>query len=214
MAERPAHVGDDQVWRQALSPARRAPALFLDRDGVVVVETGFLHEIAKTELIDGAARSIARANQRGLHVVLVTNQSGIGRGYYGWAEFNAVQEKILADLAGLGARIDGVCACPHHPQGKGVYRQADHPDRKPNPGMLLKAQRLLDIDLAASWIVGDRVDDIGAGRNAGLAGGVHVLTGFGESHRERAAAMDSDGYEVRTANDIDGIRELIPQLAS
>lgn len=206
------YVDADGVWVEILGPRRSAPALFLDRDGVVVVETHFLHEVEKTALIPGAGETIALANQRGLHVVLVTNQSGVGRGYYGWAEFGAVQDKIMADLAALGARVDAVCACPYHPEAEAPYDR-EHADRKPNPGMLLKAAAALGIELAPSWIVGDLPTDMGAGRNAGLAGGVHVLTGFGPGQREAALAHTSDKFQVFGADSIDGVRKLIPLLS-
>ena len=208
----PTFVDADGVWVEILGDQRSAPALFLDRDGVVVVETHYLHEVEKTELIPGAGETIALANQRGLHVVLVTNQSGVGRGYYGWAEFQAVQDKIVADLAALGAHMDAVCACPHHPEAAAPYGR-EHADRKPNPGMLLKAADALGIALAPSWIVGDLPTDMGAGRNAGLAGGVHVLTGFGPGQRGAAMAHASADFQVFGADSIDGVRDLIPLLS-
>ncbi|MDP6875860.1 MAG: HAD-IIIA family hydrolase [Alphaproteobacteria bacterium] len=212
MASHTPFVDDDGVWVEILGQTRSAPALFLDRDGVVVVETHYLHEVEKTELIPGAGETIALANQRGLHVVLVTNQSGVGRGYYGWAEFQAVQNKIKADLAAFGAHVDAVCACPYHPDAVAPYDR-DHGDRKPNPGMLLKAAAALGADLAPSWIVGDLPTDMGAGRNAGLSGGVHVLTGFGPGLRGEALAHATDGFQVLGADNIDEARRLIPLLS-
>ncbi len=212
MTEATRYVDSDGVWVEILGTPRAAPALFLDRDGVVVVETRYLHEVEKTELIPGAGETIALANQRGIHVVLVTNQSGVGRGYYGWAEFHAVQEKIMADLAAFGARVDAVCACPYHPDAVAPYDR-DHADRKPNPGMLLKATAALDIQLAPSWIVGDLPTDMGAGRSAGLSGGLHVLTGFGLGHRDAAMDHAADDFQVIGADSIDEARALIPLLA-
>jgi D-glycero-D-manno-heptose 1,7-bisphosphate phosphatase len=208
----PTFVDADGVWVEVLSAPRAAPALFLDRDGVVVVETHFLHEVEKTELIHGAGETIALANQRGLHVVLVSNQSGVGRGYYGWTEFRAVQDKIMADLAALGAHVDAVCACPYHPEAQAPYDR-EHSDRKPNPGMLLKAAGALGIELAPSWIVGDLHTDMGAGRNAGLAGGVHVLTGFGPGQRTEALAHASDDFQVLGADSIHAVGRLVPLFA-
>ena len=211
MANPAEFVDDDGVWFETLGERRPAPALFLDRDGVVVVETHYLHEVAKTKLIPGAAETIAQANQRGLHVVLVTNQSGVGRGYYGWPEFEAVQNKIKADLAALGAHVDAVCACPYHPEAEAPYNR-EHPDRKPNPGMLLKAAEALDIQLTPSWIVGDLPTDMGAGRSAGLSGGVHVLSAFGDGFRTEALALGDKNFKVLSADSIDDARSLIPLL--
>ena len=211
MADQPIFVDGDGVWVEILGVRRSAPALFLDRDGVVVVETHYLHEVEKTELIPGAGETIARANQRGLHVVLVTNQSGVGRGYYGWEEFRLVQDKIKADLASFGAHVDAVCACPYHPEAEAPYDR-EHPDRKPNPGMLLKAAAALDIALAPSWIVGDLPTDMGAGRSAGLTGGVHVLSAFGDGFRTEALAHGDKDFQVHAADSIDDARGLIPLL--
>jgi D-glycero-D-manno-heptose 1,7-bisphosphate phosphatase len=115
MAEAFRFVDEDGTWIEILGqpgpdPAP-VPALFLDRDGVVVVETHYLHEVEKTELIPGAGATIALANQRGLPVVMVTNQGGIGRGLYGWADFEAVQDRIKTELAAQGAHFDAICAC-------------------------------------------------------------------------------------------------------
>ena len=213
MTTLPAELDDDLVWAERRSSGRQAPALFLDRDGVIVEEIAYLHEVEKTRLIDGAAEVICAANQMGLHVVMVTNQAGIGRGYYGWSEFRRVQNKILSELAAAEARIDAVLACPHHPEVEPPYRHPSHPDRKPNPGMLLKAAAMLEIELARSWIVGDRAGDLAAGRNAGIAGGFHVLTGFGAEERDAALALDGDGFRVLAAPTIRDVLLHLPSLS-
>ncbi|HER26728.1 MAG TPA: HAD family hydrolase, partial [Rhodospirillales bacterium] len=166
---------DQGVFTQVLRPCDGTiarPALFLDRDGVVVIEAHYLHKVENVELIPGAAATIAAANQKGIPVIFVTNQAGVGYGYFGWPDFYAVQDRIFADLAAEGAFVDGVYACPFHENGKPPYDQGDHPCRKPNPGMLLGAANTMNIDLRRSWIVGDRAGDVLAGKNAGLAGGV------------------------------------------
>ena len=180
-----------QVFRRPESVAGR-PALFLDRDGVVVEEVPYLHRVEETFLAAGVADVIVRANRLGLPVVLVTNQSGIGRGIYGWPEFAAVQRHIVERLASRGATVDAVFACPHVPRPHGPIGRRDHPDRKPNPGMLLRAAAL-GVDLATSWIVGDRAADLEAGKRAGIAGGVHVLMGIGGRPGERARALSLAG---------------------
>ena len=183
-----ARIDEDGVWVQILSAAAAAsrPGLFLDRDGVVVEDVGFLHRPDHVRMLSGAAETIAAANARGVLVAIVTNQSGVGRGLFDWADFAAVQAVIMDRLAAAGARIDAVLACPHHREARPPHRHPDHPARKPNPGMILTAARLLRIDLAASWIVGDRARDLTAGRKAGLAGG--LLVGDGET--AGAAAVD------------------------
>ena len=144
-------------WRVVPDPseARGRPALFLDRDGVVVEDVGYLRDPTKVALIPGAADAVARARTAGMAIVLVTNQSGVGRGYYDWAAFEAVQAEIgrRLDAEAPGARLDAEFACGFDPSGPAG---ADHPWRKPAPGMLLAARDELGVELTASWIVGDR----------------------------------------------------------
>ena len=211
MPELPFPIDKDGVWIEILGQPSLAPALYLDRDGVVVVETHYLHEVEETQLIPGAGETIALANRRGLHVVLVTNQSGIGRGLFDWAAFIAVQEKIKAELGAQGAHLDAVCACPHFPKS-GEQGGQSHRDRKPNPGMLLKAAKVLDIDLAYSWIVGDMHTDMAAGRNAGLTGGVHVNSGWPDL-REKARAEARGNFQVLGADSIAQVPLIVPLLS-
>lgn len=213
-----ADIDADYLWRQVLNraqgPGRRA-AVFLDRDGVVVDEVDYLHRPEDVSLIAGAAEVVAEANRRSLVVILVTNQAGIGRGQYGWAEFAAVQDRIVDELAALGAYVNGVFACPHHAEGRPPYDRADHPWRKPNPGMLLAAAERLPIDLRQSWIVGDRATDLEAGRNAGLAGGIHVATGYGADagERERALRLAGAGFRALAGETVADARRLLPLFA-
>jgi D-glycero-D-manno-heptose 1,7-bisphosphate phosphatase len=191
------------VWCEVLGrPASGRPALFLDRDGVVVEETEYLCRIEDIAMIPGAGAVIAAANKRGVAVVLVTNQAGIGRGYYGWAEFQGVQQAILAALAAAGARPDAVYACAHHPEGRGGFAHPNHPARKPNPGMLLQAAADLAIDLKNSWLVGDKVIDVEAAKAARLAGAMQVATGHGLAERQHVAALASPAFEVRFGRSI------------
>ena len=191
------------VWCEVRVGARRGgPALFLDRDGVVVEETGYLCKVENIAIVSGAAAVMAAANQRDIPVVLVTNQAGIGRGYYGWDDFAAVQNAISSRLEALGARFDAVYACPHHPAGKGAFLHPDHPARKPNPGMILRAAGDLALDLHKSWLVGDKTIDIEAAKRGGLAGALLVMTGYGETDRLRSAALAAADFEVRFGQSI------------
>jgi D-glycero-D-manno-heptose 1,7-bisphosphate phosphatase len=196
----------DGIWCQDLRSSRSGslsgrPALFLDRDGAVTQEVHFLHRPEDLALVPGAAEAIARANALGHPAVLVTNQSGLARGLFGWEAFAATQERLLEVLAAEGAYLDMVLACPFHPDGLPPYR-GEHPCRKPAPGMLLRAGERLGVDLGGSWTVGDRARDLEAGRAAGLAGGLHVLTGHGAAEREAAAALGTTGFEVRLGESI------------
>lgn len=213
-----AAIDGQGVWMQRLGEPRwksPVPALFLDRDGVMVVEVNYLHRVEDARLETGAAEAVGRANRLNVPVVVVTNQAGIGYGYYGWPEFARVQEKILSDLAAAGARVDAVLACPHHARGQPPYDHPDHPARKPNPGMLLRAARLLPLDLERSWIIGDRASDIEAGRNARLEGGIQVLTGHGsrDGETDKALAMATPAFRVRQAASLAASPPLLPFLA-
>jgi D-glycero-D-manno-heptose 1,7-bisphosphate phosphatase len=144
------------------------PCLFLDRDGVVIVDRHYLHDPAGVELIAGAAALVGAANRSGWLVGLVTNQSGIGRGYFDWQAFAAVQRRLEAELSAAGASLDFVCACPHLGGGIAPFDVDDHPWRKPNPGMLLHAADALGADMDHSIMVGDRASDLAAGAAAGV----------------------------------------------
>lgn len=211
-------LDDEGVWCEVLrplpGPAPRA-ALFLDRDGVVVEEVNYLSRPEDVRLIPGAAETIAAANRLGVPAVLISNQSGVGRGYYGWDAFAAVQQAILDQLGQARAFVDAVYACPHHADGIAPYRHPNHPARKPNPGMMLRAEAALRLDLRSSWVVGDRAGDLEAARRARLAGGIHVLSGHGSDPGERAAALalEAPGFKVATAPTVAEAMALIPLLA-
>jgi len=195
----------DGVWCEVFPSCNRdAPALFLDRDGVIVEEVDYLHRVEDIAICAAAAAVISAANALAIPVVLVTNQAGIGRGYYGWAEFRAVQEAIQSAIAAEGAHFDAIYACPYHHEGKGAFAHPDHPARKPNPGMLQRAAAALDVDMPRSWLVGDRAIDVEAARRAGLAGALHVLTGYGQAERASAMALSGPRFDVRGAASIAG----------
>ena len=176
--------------------------MFLDRDGVVVEEVDYLCRVEDIAMIPGAADVIGAANRLGIPVTLVTNQSGIGQGRYGWNDFIAVQQAIVLLLEAAGARLDAIYACPHHPDGKGEFLHPDHPARKPNPGMILRAAADLDLDLQKSWLVGDKTVDIEAARRAGLAGALQVMTGYGAAQWKHSTALTTANFEVRLGRSI------------
>jgi D-glycero-D-manno-heptose 1,7-bisphosphate phosphatase len=188
--------------------------LFLDRDGVILESVPYLHRAQETALIPGAAETIVRANRLSVPVVIVTNQAGIGRGYYGWDEFRDVQSTLLVLLQDLGARIDGVFACPHHERGLGVYLHSAHPARKPRPGMLLRAAERMNLDLRNSWMAGDTSGDVAAGRAAGLRGGILVTAGLGSTQQEAALALRSPEFEVMVSRSLQDASGSIPLLAT
>ena len=206
------YLESDGIWCRMERPAGAGgasggPALFLDRDGVVVEEVHFLHRPEDIRLVPGAAAVMAEARRQGIPVVLTTNQSGIARGLFGWEAFAATQSRLETLLAAEQAAFDMVLACPFHPDGDPPYR-AEHPCRKPQPGMLLRAAERLGIDLAKSWVVGDRARDLEAGRAAGCAGGLHVLTGYGAAEREDATRLETPAFDLRLGKTVADARSL------
>ena len=208
------YLEEDGLWCQARPEAaevfRGRAALFLDRDGVIVEEIGYLHRPDDVRLVPGAARAIAAANRVPLPVAVISNQSGIGRGLYGWQAFHETQERIAEELAGAGGALDMVLACPFHPEAQPPYRHPAHPCRKPRPGMILRAAERFGLDLSRSWVVGDRALDLEAGRAAGLAGGLHVLTGYGTGERSGAGGLASARFRVVLAESLADAPALLP----
>lgn len=147
------------------------PAAFLDRDGVLIVDSGYPHRLDQLVLIPGAVEAVKRLNDAGYLTIIVTNQSGVARGMFSEEVMNGFNALLVERLAEAGARIDAVYACPFHSQAAVErYRHPDHPDRKPNPGMLLKAVADHDLDPARSLMIGDQASDMEAARRAGVAG--------------------------------------------
>jgi D-glycero-D-manno-heptose 1,7-bisphosphate phosphatase len=176
-------------------PRQTRPALLLDRDGVINVDTGYLHRIEDCRFIDGIFDLAAAFAARGFAIVVATNQAGIGRGFYGEAEFATLMGWMREEFQRHGITLAGVYHCPDHPtEGVGVYRR-DSPWRKPGPGMFLQAAADHALDLTRSWCIGDKVSDIEAGRAAGV--GTLVL-------------LDPTAAAVRRADDA----WVVPSLAA
>ncbi|MGX8273637.1 D-glycero-alpha-D-manno-heptose-1,7-bisphosphate 7-phosphatase [Brevundimonas diminuta] len=147
------------------------PAAFLDRDGVLIVDSGYPHRPDQLVLIPGAAEAVKRLNAAGYVTVIVTNQSGVARGMFSEETMHDFNRRLVARLAEGGGRIDAVYACPFHSEAaEERHRHPDHPDRKPNPGMLLRAAAEHDLDLSRSFMIGDQPSDMEAARRAGVPG--------------------------------------------
>lgn len=147
------------------------PAALLDRDGVLIIDSGYPHRPEQLVLTPGAAEAVKRLNDAGYVVVVVTNQSGVARGMFSEETMHDFNARLVERLAQGGGRIDAVYACPFHAEAvEARYRHPDHPDRKPNPGMLLRAMNEHGLDPARSFMVGDRPSDMEAARRAGVAG--------------------------------------------
>jgi D-glycero-D-manno-heptose 1,7-bisphosphate phosphatase len=166
------------VKGEGVIKARRA--VFLDRDGTINVEKEYLHRVEDFEFIPVAPQAVRLLNDAGFLVIVVTNQSGIARGYYDETALEMLHGHMERELARFGAAVDACYFCPHHPQhGIGDYRQ-ECACRKPLPGMLHQAAADLGIDLSASYIIGDKLADVEAGLKAGCRP-LLVRTGYGRA---------------------------------
>ncbi len=158
-------------------------AVFMDRDGTVSDEVGYLNHVSRLRVYPWSASAIRALNDAGLLAVLVTNQAGVARGYFPETMILDVHARLVEELAAQGATLDAIYYCPHHPTaGEPPYR-ADCGCRKPRPGMLLQAAAEHDIDLASSYVVGDKYSDVRLAHAVG-ASGVLVMTGYGRGEYE------------------------------
>ncbi|QIW16030.1 D-glycero-beta-D-manno-heptose-1,7-bisphosphate 7-phosphatase [Pasteurellaceae bacterium RH1A] len=152
-------------------------AIFLDRDGTINIDHGYVHKIDDFQIIEGVGKALKLLQDKGYLLVLVTNQSGIARGYFSEDQFLQLTEWFDWSLdEDYGVVLDGIYYCPHHPDGQGQYGQ-DCDCRKPKAGMFKEAMRDLNIDPAQSLMVGDKLEDLLAAENAGVKTKILVRTG-------------------------------------
>ncbi|MEP7149492.1 MAG: HAD family hydrolase [Acidobacteriota bacterium] len=169
-------------------------AAFLDRDGTLIEEVNFLSKVDDMRVFPFTFEAVKLLKDAGFLVIVVTNQSGIGRGIYDEAAMNAIHQEMQLQLAGM---IDGFYFCPHLPcDGCSC--------RKPNLGMLESAAKDFSIDLASSWMIGDKKIDVETGRNAGSRTAL-VMTGYGRSHADQLDSMP----DVLAENLLDAVREAL-----
>jgi D-glycero-D-manno-heptose 1,7-bisphosphate phosphatase len=166
----------------------KARAAFIDRDGVINEERNYVHRIDDFVLLPGVIEGLALLRRAGFHLVVVTNQAGIARGYYGPAELERLHAHLADLLAAHGLRFDAIYHCPHHPQGSTPELAVECDCRKPAPGMLLQAAREFDLDLSSSVLIGDKLSDIQAGRAAGVGRTVVVESGHALEPEARSLA--------------------------
>lgn len=179
------------------------PGVFLDRDGTVIEHVHYLSDPSKVRLLPGAAEALKRLRGAGYVCVVVTNQSGLGRGLFTEDRLREVHDAMDRRLTAEGAAVDATYWCPVPPVGSDPT-VIEYEDRKPGPGMLVRASRELGLDLAASWMVGDMVSDVLAGVHAGCLGSILVLTGKGGDE-----AGLYPGVGRQTADDLLAASDLI-----
>lgn len=187
------------------------PAVFLDRDGTVNEQMGYINHISRFHLLPEAGRAIKLLNDHKIPVVVVSNQSGLARGYFPKELLNQVHEKMDLLLAQEGAHIDGLYYCPHHPEAKEMQYRIDCNCRKPKTGMLLQAADEMNLDLSLSFVVGDRWSDIKCADRAGCSS-VLVLTGYGRGDYEYIGP-DQDIQPSHVAENLfDSVKWILTKL--
>jgi D-glycero-D-manno-heptose 1,7-bisphosphate phosphatase len=158
-------------------------AVFIDRDGTISEEVGYINHVSRFRVFPYSSAAIRLLNQNGWLAILVTNQAGVARGYFAEEMIQRVHEQMNLELELDGGRLDAIYYCAHHPSvGEPPYR-LDCDCRKPKPGLILKAAVEFEIDLASSWMIGDRYSDIELARNAGV-NSAFVLSGYGRGEWE------------------------------
>ncbi len=199
------------IWLSTETPPRHGgtAALVLDRDGVLIEDVNYISRPEDVRIEAGAVDFLIWARARKFSIVTVTNQSGIARGRFGWSDFEAVERELARQLAVHGLSLDLTLACPFHPDHTPGYGSDEAHWRKPGSGMIELAAKMLGFDPAQSWMIGDKASDIGAARNARLAGAVHVLSGHGREERGEAQKYAEAGFSVFTARDLTEAREQL-----
>jgi D-glycero-D-manno-heptose 1,7-bisphosphate phosphatase len=186
---------------------KKRHAVFLDRDGTIIEECCYPAHPSQVRLLAGVAAAVGRLRRAGFACVVVTNQSGVGRGILTEAQMHAVNDEMHRQLRVGGTQLDGLYFCTVAPAGTDKTA-IEHPDRKPGPGMLLQAAKELDLHLAASWMVGDSISDILAGRNAGCRGQILVRTGH-----DLAEALAFLGKDAVVVNNLEEAADFILKVA-
>lgn len=184
------------------------PAVFIDRDGTISEEVGYVNHVSRYRVFPFAAEAIRALNEAGWLAVLVTNQAGVARGYFEEEMIGRVHGLLAGELGKSGARLDAVYYCPHHPSvGEPPYR-LDCDCRKPRPGLIRRAADELGIDLTRSWMVGDRYSDTELARNAGVRA-AFVLTGYGRGEHEHQSHAWRHRPDLVADNLLEAVRKII-----
>jgi D-glycero-D-manno-heptose 1,7-bisphosphate phosphatase len=182
----------------------RRPAVFLDRDGTLIEDVDYLSDPALIRFLPGAIEALKRLRGNGYACVIVTNQSGIARGMITHEQLGWIHDEMLGRLREQDTTLDGIYYCDKPPGGAAEW-VIEHEDRKPGPGMLVRAAAELGLELGSSWMVGDKLSDVLAGSNAGCRGSIRLRTGKGRS-------ADSDAMRYPDFPVVDGILEAASMI--
>ncbi|HEV7475076.1 MAG TPA: HAD family hydrolase [Pyrinomonadaceae bacterium] len=183
-------------------------AVFIDRDGTISEEVGYINHPSRFRIFDYSAEAIKLLNNSGWLAVVVTNQAGVARGYFDEAMIQTVHRRLAEDLSTGGAKLDAIYYCAHHPSvGEPPYR-FDCDCRKPRPGLIQRAAKDLDIDLAASWMIGDRYSDIELAHNAGV-NSAFVLSGYGRGEWEHQRGSWTMQPELVAESLLEAVKRIV-----
>lgn len=186
----------------------RRPAVFIDRDGTLTEEVGYVNHPSRLRLLPRSAAAVRRLNEAGIAAVVATNQAGVARGYFSEDVMHATHERLVGLLKDAGAHLDGLYVCPHHPTEGALPFRTDCDCRKPKPGLLVRAARDLDLDLEASCMVGDKASDLLVAPPVG-ARAILVLTGYGRGEWEYRRAHFSPAPDHVADDLLDAVEWVI-----
>ena len=187
----------------------KRPAVFIDRDGTISEEVGYVNHPTRFRLFPYAAEAIRILNDAGWLAIVITNQAGVARGYFSEDVIHKIHDRLETELQNESARLDAIYYCAHHPSvGDPPYR-LDCDCRKPKPGLIQQAARDFEIDLAASWMAGDRYSDVELARNAGLQS-AFVLSGYGRGEWE----YQSDKWQERPDLVCENLLEAVKSITN
>jgi D-glycero-D-manno-heptose 1,7-bisphosphate phosphatase len=183
-------------------------AVFIDRDGTISEEVGYINHVSRFRLFPYAPAAIKHLNENGWLAIVITNQAGVARGYFSEDTIQAVHDAMTNELKSNGAQLDAVYYCAHHPSvGEPPYR-FDCDCRKPKPGLISRAAKNFDIDLKKSWMVGDRYSDVELARNAGVKS-MFVLSGYGRGEWEHQRASWAEQPDLVAEDLLEAVRLIV-----
>lgn len=187
---------------------KQRPAVFIDRDGTISEEVGYVNHPSRYRVFPYAAEAIRLLNEAGYLAVLVTNQAGVARGYFAESMITEVHNLLTQELASAGARLDAIYYCPHHPTVGAESYRLDCDCRKPKPGLILRAAKDLNVDLNESWMLGDRYSDVQLAHNAGVRAGF-VLSGYGRGEYEFQSDAWREQPDLIAEDLLHAVREIL-----